>query len=407
MTTYRYKGLSANGAEVNGVIEAFDEQDAVSKARENCRVLINVEPVSGGKMDELLHADLGTLFNGGKVKPKKLALLCSQLSIELRAGLPLVSALRLVAENEADTRLKKMLSEVADDVHAGNALAESFLQRGPYLPKTFIETVRAGEESGKLDDCFDRLQTYYENSANVGSKVGSALTYPALLLVVAVVVVAIIMIKAVPVFEDAFGSMANLPGPTRVLIAVSHFMTDNILLLIAIIAAIVLFVVIFGKTDAGSHLYARLALNFPGIGQVNRMNAASQLASTLSTMLAAGLPLVKASKITASVVDNILIGEDIDAAAEGVVEGKRLGDGLKESKWLPSLLLEMTAVGEETGKLEETLTVVDEYYTKEVGVAVERALGILEPVIVILMATIVIFILLSVYLPLFTMYGNI
>ncbi len=408
MTTYRYQGLSTSGAQIEGVVEAFDQADAVTKARENCRVLINVEPVSAGKVNDLMNADIGTLISGGKIKPKKLALLCSQLGIELKAGLPLVSSLQLVAENEEDKRVKKMLNEVADDVHAGNGLADSFEKRGSFLPKTFLETVRAGEESGKLDECFERLKDYYEKSAAVGSKVKSALVYPAMLLVVAVIVIAIIMIKAVPVFEDSFASMGNtLPAPTRILIATSHFMVDNILIIIAVLLALILAIHFFKKSETGARFFAKLALTFPGIKLVNKMNGASQFCSTLSTMLAAGLPLVQAAKITADVADNILIGEDINIAVEGVIEGNRLGDGLKKSRWLPGLLLEMTAVGEETGKLEETLDVVSEYYTKEVDASVKAALSLLEPVIVIVMAVLVVFILLSVYLPLFSMYGSV
>ena len=401
--------MSGSGAPVEGVVEAFDKQDALARAHANCKIILSVEPVRNEKLNGIMNADLGELFGAG-IKPKKLALVCSQLSIEMRAGMAVVPSLRLAAENETDKRLKQMLEDVADDVHAGNGLADSLALRGGdgYLPKTFIETIRAGEESGRLDDTFHRLQKYYEDSADVKSKVGSALIYPILLIVVAVVVIAVIMIKAVPVFENTFSSMGNeLPFPTRALIAISHFLTDNLFLLIGIIAALVLGLYLFGKTDKGSHLYARLALKFPGVGDVNRMNAASQFASTLSTMLASGLPLVQAARITASVAENLLISESISSATEGVMEGKRLSDGLKQSPWLPTLLKEMTAVGEETGKMEDTLNVVSEYYNKEVGVAVSRALGILEPAIVIVMAGMVVFILLSVYLPLFSMYGSV
>lgn len=403
MTTYQYEGLSANGAKVNGIVEAINEQEAVVKAKANCHIVLNVRAQS--KADGILHADIGDLFGGGKIKDKELSLLCSQLAIELKAGLPVVRSLQLVAENEANNTLKKILTQVAEDVGAGHGLADSFALRGPNLPGTFIETIRAGEESGKLDECFTRLKAYYKNAGNVRSKVGSAMVYPAMLIVVAVVVVAIIMIKAVPVFEDAFGSLGNeLPGITKALIAVSHFFQNYYLILIAIVAAIALAIKLYGRTDAGKALYARLALTFPGIDMVNRMNGASQFASTMSTMLAAGLPMVRAAQVTANVVDNYLIKQDIRRAAEGVVAGQRLGDGLKKSKWLPSLLLEMTAVGEETGSLEDTLNVVSDYYTDEVSVSVERALGILEPVIVMVMAALVVFILLSVYLPLFSMY---
>lgn len=405
MKTYRYKGMTSSGASVEGVVEAFDQNDAVTKAKENCRVLVSVEPVSGGKMNDLMNADIGDLLSGGKIKAKKLVLLCSQLSIELKAGLPLVSSLKLVSENEEDKKLKKILDEVADDVHAGNGLADSFATRGPGLPRTFIETVRAGEESGKLDETFEKLKDYYEKSDAVSSKVASAMVYPAMLIAVAVVVVGIIMVFAVPVFEKSFGSMGNdLPMPTAVLIAISHFMVDNLLLLIAVFAAVALSLFFYGKTDNGRHVYARLMLTFPGISLVNRMNAASQFAATLCTMLSSGLPLVSAARITANTADNLLIAEDIEKAVTGVIEGNRLADGLNQSKWFPQLLKEMVTVGEETGKLENTLDVITEYYNKEVDIAVKKALDILNPCITVVLAIIVVFILLSVYLPLFSMY---
>ena len=405
MVTYRYKGMSSSGAEVEGIVEAFDEQDALARARENCRVLISVEPVNNSKLNAIMNADLGQLLSGGKIKPKALSLLCSQLSIELRAGLPLVSSLKLVAENEEDKNLKRILEEVAEDVHAGNGLADSFETRGPKLPRTFIETIRAGEESGTLDSCFERLQKYYEDSAGVAAKVASAMVYPALLISVAVIVVAIIMIFAVPVFEESFGSMGNdLPGPTKALIAMSHFVTDNILLLIAIVVAAALAIYLFARSETGKRFFAKMMLTVPGLKLVTMMSNASQFAATLSTMLAAGLPLLQATKITAATTDNLLISEDITAAANGVVAGNTLSEGLKQSPWLPGLLLEMLAVGEETGNMEDTLNVISEYYAKEVDTAVKKALEIMNPAITMVLAGIVVFVLLSVYLPLFSMY---
>ena len=292
----------------------------------------SVEPVS--KISGLMSADIGSLFSSGKIKPKHLSLLCSQLAIELKAGLPLVQSLRLVAHNEEDKNVKKMLEEVADDVHAGNGLAESFALRGPKLPKTFIETIRAGEESGRLDDCFDRMKTYFENSAAVSSKVGSAMIYPAMLITVAVIVVVIIMTVAVPVFEESFASMGNeLPGVTKALIACSHFFLDYWVIMLAGAIIIGTTAFLYGKTDNGRHLYARIALSFPGLGAVNIMSGASQFASTLSTMLSSGLPLVQAAQITAATSANLLINEDIAAAVKGVIAGNRFCDGLKQSKW--------------------------------------------------------------------------
>ena len=408
MKAYRYEGLSISGVPINGFVEAHDTQEAAALARERCRVVTKVEPAGAGKLSNLFSADLGAMFRNTKVKPKKLALLSSQLSIELKAGLPLVQSLHLVAENEEDKNVKKMLEDVADDVHAGHGLADSFSRRGPGLPSTFIETIRAGEASGRLDECFYRLKTYYENSAAVASKVGSAMVYPAMLIGVAIIVVAIIMIFAVPVFEDSFASMGNeLPLPTKILIAISHFMTDNILLLLAVIAALASAMIVFMKSDVGRRTIALFLLKFPGIKLVNIMNAAAQFSSTLATMLSSGLPLVHAVQITAATTSNLLIAEDINNAAFGIIEGNTLTSGLKKSQWLPNLLVEMIAVGEQTGNMEETLVIVSEYYTKEVDESVKRALDILNPMITIFLAILVVFILLSVYLPIFNMYGSI
>lgn len=408
MNSYKYKGVSTGGVEVEGILQAVDKEAAVIKAREYCRVLTSIEPVSTSKASAVLNMDIGQLISGGKIKSKKLALLCSQLAIELRAGLSLVRSLHLVAENEKDKYLKKVLEDVADDVLSGESLADSFERRAPKLPPTFIETIRAGEASGRLDDSFDKLAVYYENSANVSSKVGSAMVYPTMLIIVAIAVIVIIMVFAVPVFEDSFADMGKqLPLPTRILIGMSNFMVNNLLLLIAIVAIIAIAAILFGKSDKGRHFYAKLALTFPGICLVNQMSAASQFSSTLSTMLSTGLPLLQSVEITAATARNILIQEDIEAAAKGILEGQTLTRGLKESEHLPNLLIEMTAVGEETGKLEETLDVVSTYYTKEVDTAVKRALSILEPCITLVLAGLVVFILLAVYLPIFSMYGSI
>ena len=402
MTTYRYKGISSSGAPMEGIVQAFDRQDALIKARENCRILSSLEPVSGDRLRILLNTEVGVLISGGKFKAKELALLCSQLAIEMNAGLPLVSSLRLAAQNAGSRQLKTLLEEVAEDVQAGNRLADSFALRGPGLPNTFIETLRAGEESGTLDETFRRMRKYYADADAAASRVSSALIYPCMLLFTAALVIGIILVFAVPVFVQSFGD--NLPLPTRILVTVSGFLARHWLVLAALITAGVLGILLWGKTAPGHRLYARLALTFPGIRLVNRMHAAAQFAATLSTMLSAGLPLVQACTITGNVSGNPLIREDIEAAVRGVIEGKTLAEGLKKSKWFPQLLVEMVTVGEQTGKLEETLRVVRDHYHKEVDTAVKQALEILNPCITIVLSLIVVFILLSVYLPVFRMY---
>lgn len=407
MKSFRYEGLTAGGAPVEGLVEAFDKADAITQARAHCRVLVKIEPVSGGKLGDLLRTDLGALFSGGRITPKKLALLSSQLAITQKAGLPLVRALHLIAENEGDPHLRSILEDAADDVRSGHTLADALQHRAPKLPTAFLETIRAGEASGTLAESFTRLKAYYEQSAAVAARVSTAMVYPAILVLAAIAVITLIMVFAVPVFEESFSAMGSaLPGPTRFLIAVSRFLSGNALLLLAAAAIGILGLLLLGKTDGGRRGFARLALTLPALGPVNRMNAAARFASTLSAMLAAGLPLVQAARITAAAADNLLIAEDLHIAIQGVVEGRTLARGLQRSKYLPRLLVELTAVGEETGNLEETLTVAAAYYTREVDNTVKHALGILEPCITLVLAALVVCILLAVYLPIFGMYGS-
>lgn len=406
MKQFRFEGLSGSGAAISGTVEAPDKAAALAKAREQCRVLVKIEPIHTGNIVDLLNTDMGALLSGGRIPHKKLAILCAQLSIQLKAGMPLVRSLELAARNTPDAQLQQILQDVVEDVRSGDSLADAFQSRGPQLPVAFIALIRAGEASGTLDDALARLKTYYEDSAAVSAKVGSAMIYPAMLLGVAAIVIMVIMVYAVPVFQRSFASLGSeLPLPTRILMYISTFMSQHLALLVAIFSLAAMGLLLLSKSPAGSRMFARLALDFPGLGQVNRMTAAARFSATLAAMLEAGLPLVDAARIAAETAKNMLIAEAIRTACQGVVEGNPLSRGLKESRLLPELLTEMIAVGEETGSLEETLRVVSAYYTGEVATAVKRALEILEPAITLTLAALVVFILLSVYLPIFGMYG--
>ena len=409
MASFRYRGTASGGTPVEGVIEATNREDAAGKAHAFCEIVTSVERLyDTARFGGVLNTDLGDLGHR-PMKDKELSLLCSQLAIETKAGLPIVHSLDLVAENTADRRLRRVVKAASGDVQAGGTLAASLETNGrDALPPTFIETVRAGEESGRLDECFSRLKEHYLNSGNIHSKAVSAVIYPIFLVVVAILVVVIIMVKAVPVFASAYKNIGTeLPGVTKALISISNFFASSWIPLLAVVLGVAAAAKLYGRTEKGKRTYARLALTFPGTGRVNVMNAACQFSSTMSAMLASGLPMVQAVNITSRVIGNYLVRLDVRRAAEDVVAGRRLCDGLKKSKWLPSMLLEMTAVGEETGSLEETLRIVGKYFANEVDTAVSRALSIMEPVIIIVMAFLVAFILLSVYLPMFNLYSHV
>lgn len=402
MKIYKYKAQSLNGKTVNGVIEAYDEFDAVTRIKQECPIVVSVEEQK--EKSGLLSKDIG---GKKKIKLKQLALLCKQFSIIIGSGLPMVRAIELVAAQTEEKSLKRILQDVAGDVAAGHSLADSFERKSEQIPITFIETVRAGEESGTLETSFENLYDYFDKSAKVHDKVVSAMVYPVFLLVIAVIVVIILMTTAIPMFAEQLAGMdMELPLVTQVIIIVSDFMQAWWPFVIGGISLIVLGIMMWSKTPMGAKVISKLRLNIPVFKVMEKMNASSQFANTMTTILAAGMSMSRALVITSRVISNYFISTSIRDMVSGVEEGRRLVDCMKDCEYLPNLLVEMTGVGEDSGNLEGTLRTVADYYDNEVAIATTRMLSVLEPGIILCMAAVVIVIVLGFYLPMFQMYGG-
>ena len=402
VATFKYKALSPNGAAVNGIVEAYDEFEAVERIKQTCPVVTAIGQVE--ERTSLLQRDIIP----PRVSQKALALLCSQFSIILTAGLPVVRAVRLIQVQTTDKVLKKLLGQVAEDVASGYSLSQSFENKGgKLLPVTFIETLRAGEESGTMEVAFQKLFTYYDKSYKVKAKVRSAMMYPIFLSILAVCVIAFIMTFTMPTFVDMFESLdTELPPLTVGLMALSKFFASKWWLALAVLAALIVALKTWSATEAGRLRLARLQLRLPALGKVALMKGASQLANTMSTMLTAGLPLVRTVAVTARVLDNYYMSLRLGSAVSGLEEGRRLGECLQECGCFPNMLVEMAAMGEESGSLEDTLDTIGSYYDNEVNVATERALSLLQPAITVVMGIVIGVIVIALYLPMFNMYGN-
>ena len=268
-------------------------------------------------------------------------------------------------------------------------------------------TVRAGEESGDLLSSFDRMADYFERMNKTRESLLGALTYPAFVLVVAAVVIAVVMAFVIPTFTGMFNGMGvELPWATRALIALSGFFRRYFLAIIAAIALAVLSVRLFGTTEKGGPIMARMQLRLPLIGSIVRMTVASQFAHTMSTLLTAGMPLLQAIEVSGRTMTNLCMAQDVLEALPGVEGGRSFGECLSYSKELPPMLTQMVAVGEATGSMETTLQVLAAYYDSETDVKTKRALTLLEPIIIVVLAVFVGFILIAVYLPMFSLYSN-
>lgn len=400
MKTFKYVARTLKGDRITGVIEADTQEEAIAELRMQHAVVVSVSEVPQRGRDF-------TIGGHRRIKDKTLALMCSQFSIIMGAGLPIVRTVELVAEQTPYRPVKQMLMDVASDISAGYGLADSFVNHGgSLLSSTFVETVRAGERSGSLQEVFQRLNTYYDHTSRAKSKVASAMIYPCFVVAVAIVVIGIIMVYAVPMFKSTFESLgAELPFVTKVMIGSSDFFVSNWAIILAVIVVLVITVRLVRRTDSGANLFARWALGVPLFGRINRMNAATQYAGTMSILLSAGLSVIDSVEITARVIGNRLISSEMAGMLVDLEAGKRLGVTLAKVGEFPDLVVEMTAVGEETGSLEYTLGVIAEYYDNEVSIATQRALSILEPTIIVVLAVFVVMVLFSVYIPLFTMYG--
>ena len=353
MPTFTYTGITAAGQQIDGVVEAFDEIEAMERAREQCRVVQSVVPVREGK--NLLSMDI----TKPKAKQKNLAVMCAQFATILNAGVPAARATSLVADQVTDKYLKRVLADVAADVASGHSLAESFQSKGENLPRVFIETVRAGEESGHLPESFQRLHGYFDKRAKVSAKVQSAVTYPIFVAVIAVVVLALIVVG----------------------------------------------VKLFGTTERGKTTFAVLKLRLPVLGAVGVCSGAAQFANTMAMLVTAGLPATRAVAITSRVMSNYVLSREVGRLEAGLEEGRTLGEGLEASTYLPRTLVEMVAVGEHTGELEETLETMGAFYDDETQRVTNKAISIMEPALLVLMALFAGFIVIALYLPMFSLYA--
>ena len=405
MAQYKYAALSRSGERVEGIVDGFNELDAAARIKETCNVILRISEVTEKKgLSALLSADMG----GNKLNKKAFIVMCSQFAIILKSGVPIVRTVNLIADKTTDKPLKKLLQAVGKDVESGRSLSAAFEDHGEkLLPPTFVETIRAGEESGNLDGSFDTMQRHFDKQMKMSRKVWGAMAYPAFVMVVAVAVVIVLMAFVVPKFLTIFDDYdAELPLPTLMLIAISNFFANNILKIILVIAALGVAYVIYAHTEDGRMNLAKMQLKLPVLGEIASLNAASQFANSMTTLLGSGLTMNKSVSITAKTMDNYYLSAETGKLSGRLEEGHTLGDSMREEQVLPDILVDMTAVGEESGELTETLDTIALYYDTELETAIQSALAKLEPALLIGLAGIAGFIVISIYMSMFALYGS-
>lgn len=403
MAQFKYTAITRAGEKTTGVIEAYDESDAARRIRQECDIILNLKDVSDDKPG-LLNMEIGA----PKLNAKAFTVMCSQFAIILRAGVPLARAVHLIADKTTDKTLHRLLLKVADDVESGRSLATSFEDHGAkLLPTTFIETIRAGEAAGGIDRSFEMMEKHFDKQVKTKSKVKSAMAYPLFVMVIGVIVVAVVMIYVIPKITPMFEmNGTEIPFMMASLIAISHFFQNYILVMIAVIAALIIGVKVYGNTEGGRLAMAKLQLKLPILGNIAVLTAASEFANSMAALMSAGMPLPKSLAITAKTMSNYYFSTECGKLSGELEAGHTLGKAMREQGIMPDILVDMTSVGEDTGELAGTLGTVAQFYDAELDEATKAALAKLEPAMLIFLAIFAGYIVIAIYTGMFSMYGG-
>ena len=347
----------------------------------------------------------GLFGGGGKIAPADIAIFMRQLATMLAAGIPLVQSFEIVGTGHENAAMQKLILAVKADVEGGSSLAEALAKHPLYFDDLVLNLVEAGEQAGALESLLDKIATYKEKTEALKKKIKKALTYPAAVLVVAFVVTTILLIFVIPAFEDLFqGFGADLPAFTRMVIDLSVFVREQGWYLAILIAgAISAFFYFKKRSRAMRHWIDRMSLKIPVIGGILQKASIARYARTLSTMFAAGVPLVEALESVAGATGNIVYEQGVLEMRDEVSTGQRLQQAMENTGLFPNMVIQMIAVGEESGSLDEMSSKVADFYEEDVDNAVDNLSSLLEPMNMAILGVLVGGLVVAMYLPIFKM----
>jgi type IV pilus assembly protein PilC len=387
---FAWEGRDKRGARIKGRSLAPDEQ--------SLRVELRRQGIAPSRIRKQ-----STATRGGKVKTEDIAVFSRQLATMLAAGIPLVQAFEIVGNGSDKPAMQKLILDIKTDVEAGTSLHESLAKHPLHFDDLFVNLVEAGEHAGALESLLDKIATYKEKTEALKKKVKKALFYPAAVMVVAVIVTVILLIFVIPQFEALFkGFGADLPAFTQMVINLSRFVQDKGIFLAIVLGAAVATFMYFKKRSKGMRMFLdRLSLKIPIIGPILNKSAIARYARTLSTMFAAGVPLVEALDSVAGATGNIVYENAVLKMKDEVATGQRLQRSMENTGLFPNMVIQMIAVGEESGSLDAMSAKVATFYEAEVDNAVDSMSSLLEPLIMAILGVLVGSLVIAMYLPIF------
>jgi len=399
MPNYVWKGRNRTGLVQEGVLAADSKDAALAALRRQNIVVTGIR--ERGKEVSLTKI-------GRKVPPKTLAVFTRQFSVMIDAGLPLVQCLEILANQQEHKNFQRILLQVRQDVEAGSTLADAMRRHPKAFDNLYVNMIAAGEAGGILDTILQRLSIYIEKAVKLRSQVRSALIYPIAVIVIAAIVVAVILLKVIPTFAALFTSLgAELPMPTRVVIASSNFLARYFILFVIGIAAGVFAIRRYYATHNGRRVIDGFVLKLPVLGMIMKKIAVARFCRTLATLTSSGVPILESLDITARTAGNAIVEDAIMATKTSVEGGKTIVEPLRDSGVFPNMVVQMIGVGEQTGALDAMLNKIGDFYEDEVDAAVAGLVKLLEPVMIFILGIIIGGIVIAMYLPMFTLINKI
>jgi type IV pilus assembly protein PilC len=400
MAVFRYSAKDPTGRIITGVIEADNDAVVVDRLRDMGFFITSLERTAERR--DILETLQG-LFGIGL---KDLAIFSRQFATMVNSGLSLVRTLSILEQQTSNKRLRQIVAQVRQDVEAGRPLSDAMGRHPAAFSSLYVNMVKAGETGGVLDEVLERVATYLEKEQALRSKIRAAMVYPILLTVAALGGLFFMTIVILPQFETLFrelGGSGALPLPTQVAMGVSVAIRRFWYVFFAVVAALVWATRRYLRTPAGRARYDRLKLRLPVLGELNRKIVVARFTRTLGTLIASGVPIMQALEVVARAIDNVVIGEAVDAVRSSIREGQSIAIPLQFSGIFPPMVVQMTRVGEETGALEQMLQKVADFYDVEVEATVQSLTSLLEPVLIIFMGVVVGAMVISLYLPIFNL----
>ncbi|MEZ5704004.1 MAG: type II secretion system F family protein [Burkholderiaceae bacterium] len=386
---FEWEGKDRNGKQVRGELRAGGENQVTAALRRQGIVASKVKKRRASK--------------GKRIKPKDIAIFTRQLATMMKAGVPLLQAFDIVGRGNPNPSVTKLLNDIRSDVETGTSLSAAFRKHPLYFNSLYCNLVEAGEAAGILEELLDRLAVYMEKTEGIKSKIKSALMYPISVIVVAFVVVAVIMIWVIPSFKQVFESFgADLPAPTLMVMAISEFFVEYWWLIFGLLfGGGYFFFQAWRRSEKMQAFMDRMLLKLPIFGALVEKSVVARWTRTLSTMFAAGVPLVEALDSVGGAAGNMVYAKATDRIQQEVSTGTSLTNAMTNVQLFPSMVLQMCAIGEESGSIDHMLGKAADFYEAEVDDMVAGLSSLMEPIIIVILGTIIGGIVISMYLPIF------